>query len=96
MNKRYILTAAHCVDDKEGNILDPKKGALIKVVVAELNWCKAIGLNIKNDLLMNISLAAPIFTQKFENVKDVSEVHMYPVSNGNQLLNEESIPPNEI
>ena len=88
LNKRYILTAAHCVDDKEGNILDPKKGALIKVVVGELNWCKAIGLNITNDLLLNISLAVPIFTQKFENVKNVSEVHMYPKSNGNTALND--------
>ena len=88
LNKRYILTAAHCVNDTEGKVLDPKKGAQIKVIVGELNMCKAIGLNIRNDLLLNISLAAPIFTQKFDFVKDVLEVHMYPMSNGNPVLND--------
>ena len=91
LNKRYILTAAHCVDDKEGNVLDPKKGALIKVVVGELNWCKAVGLNITNDLLVNKSLATPLFTKQFESVKDVSEVHVHPLSKDIVELNDFAI-----
>ena len=54
---------------------------MIKVVVGEVNWCKVIGLD-KIDVLFqegskNISrnrLMSPIFTEKFDSVKDVSEV----------------------
>ena len=80
LTKRYILTAAHCVYKNDFAV--DTKNAIIKVVVGELNWCKAIGLNITTDLFLNISLAAPVFTQKFESVKDVSEVHMHPISQG--------------
>ena len=77
LNKRYILTAKHCVDDREGKILDPET-ALIKVVVGELNWCKALGIEVTGDVITDLNLAAPLFTQDFESVKDVSEVHVHP------------------
>ena len=77
LNKRFILTAAHCVDEN-GSFFDAKKTAVIKVVVGELNWCKALGLKITGDILTNKSLAAPIFSQQFESVKDVSEVLVHP------------------
>ena len=76
MNKRFILTAAHCVDEKD-SFFDAKT-AVIKVVVGELNWCKALGLKITGDIITNKSIAAPIFEEGFERVKDVSEVHVHP------------------
>ena len=76
LNKRFILTAAHCVDEKDSFV--NAKTAVIKVVVGELNWCKALGLKITGDIITNKSIAAPIFEEGFERVKDVSEVHVHP------------------
>ena len=79
LNKRHILTAKHCLilSGKEGN----PKTADIKVVVGETDWCKAIGLDDIDALYLadekNISLAAPMFTGKFENVKDVADVYIH-------------------
>ena len=50
--------------------------AIIKVVVGELDWCNAIGLD-GDGVLKNYSLAAPLFKEKFESVKDVSEVFIH-------------------
>ena len=84
LNKRFILTAKHCVyNDYYKTEINPKT-AMIKVVVGEVNWCKVIGLD-KIDVLFqegskNISrnrLMYPIFTEKFDSVKDVSEVIVY-------------------
>ena len=76
LNKRYILTAAHCLDDRNGSFANTN-AAVIKVVVGELNWCKAIGLDPTGDLRYYYE-AAPIFKQDFESVKDISEVHVHP------------------
>ena len=79
LNNRHILTARHCVilSGKEAN----PKTADIKVVVGETDWCKAIGLDGIDVLYLadekNISLAAPMFTGKFENVKDVADVYIH-------------------
>ena len=69
MTKRYILTAKHCVVEK-GVVFSPEN-AILKVVVGELNWCKATGVNSSD------SPWAPIFHDNFDNVKDVSEVIIY-------------------
>ena len=50
---------------------------MIKVVVGQLNWCKAIGLDATEDLRYYYE-AAPIFKQDFESVKHVSKVHVHP------------------
>ena len=71
MTKRYILTAKHCVVE-EGVVLSPEN-AILKVVVGELNWCKATGANSSDTLQRR----APIFYDNFDNVKDVSEVIIY-------------------
>ena len=71
LNKRYILTVKHCffVEPMTPEI------ASIKAIVGELNWCRAVGLDITDILFRgNTSCLAPIFEEKFENVKDVSEV----------------------
>ena len=81
LNKRFILTAKHCVYNSHYKTEVNPKTAMIKVVVGEVNWCKVIGLD-KIDVLFqegskNISrnrLMSPIFTEKFDSVKDVSEV----------------------
>ena len=75
LNKRYILTARHCLGRSKGTMVSPKT-AIIKVVVGELNWCNAIGL-VGDGVLKNYSLAAPLFKEKFESVKDVSEVFIH-------------------
>ena len=67
LNKRYILTVKHCF------LVDPMTPEI--AIVGELNWCRAIGLDITDILFRgNTSCLAPIFEEKFENVKDVSEV----------------------
>ena len=71
LNKRYILTVKHCffVEPMTPEI------ASIKAIVGELNWCRAVGLDITDILFnANTTFIAPIFEEKFENVKDVSEV----------------------
>ena len=71
LNKRYILTVKHCF------FVEPvtPEIASIKAIVGELNWCRAVGLDITDILFRgNTSCLAPIFEEKFENVKDVSEV----------------------
>ena len=71
LNKRYILTVKHCF------FVDPitPEIASIKAIVGELNWCRAVGLDITDILFnANTSFLAPIFEEKFENVKEVSEV----------------------
>ena len=84
LNKRHILTARHCVTGALTNGAEVKvnpKTATIKVVVGETDWCKAIGLDDIDALYLadekNISLAAPMFTGKFENVKDVADVYIH-------------------
>ena len=74
LNKRYILTAQHCLVTN-GRAVTPKTET-IKVIVGELNWCNAIG---QEDL-------STMFKGKFESVKDVSEVFIYgpPRSDGFQ------------
>ena len=76
LNKRFILTAKHCMYT-EGSEVNPTT-AIIKVVVGELDWCKAIGLDVETPP-KNFSLAAraPLFKEKFESVKDVSEVFIH-------------------
>ena len=74
LNKRYILTARHCLGRSKGTMVNPKT-AIIKVVVGELNWCNAIGLDV--DGPRNFSLLLPKFQEKIESVKDVSEVFIY-------------------
>ena len=70
LNKRYILTVKHCFFEP----MTPEI-ASIKAIVGELNWCRAVGLDITDILFRgNTSCLAPIFEEKFENVKDVSEV----------------------
>ena len=49
---------------------------IIKVVVGELNWCKAFGLD-GDTPPRNFSLLLPKFQEKIESVKDVSEVFIY-------------------
>ena len=71
LNTRYILTVKHCffVEPMTPEI------ASIKAIVGELNWCRAVGLDITDILFRgNTSCLAPIFEEKFENVKGVSEV----------------------
>ena len=68
MTKRYILTAKHCV------VRFSPKNAILKVVVGELNWCEATGVNSSDTLQQQ---SAPIFYDNFDNVKDVSEVIIY-------------------
>ena len=71
LNKRCILTVKHCF------FVEPvtPEIASIKAIVGELNWCRAVGLDITDILFRgNTSCLAPIFEEKFENVKDVSEV----------------------
>ena len=75
LNKRYILTARHCMFDKNGTLVSPKT-AIIKVVVGELSWCKAIGLD-DDTFPTNFTLVASMFQKKIESVKDVSEVFIY-------------------
>ena len=65
LNKRYILTAKHCLF--KNNVEATPKNATFKVMVGELNWCQATG---ETDL--NV-----LFNKEFENVKDVSEVSVY-------------------
>ena len=72
MTKRYILTAKHCVVEK-GVVLSPEN-AILKVVVGELNWCKATGVNSSDAISIR---GAAIFHDNFDNVKDVSEVIIY-------------------
>ena len=74
LNKRYILTAQHCLVTN-GRAVTPKTET-IKVIVGELNWCNAIG---QTEL-------PTMFKGKFESVKDVSEVYIYgpPRSDGFQ------------
>ena len=70
LNKRYILTVKHCFFEP----MTPEI-ASIKAIVGELNWCRAVGLDITDILFRgNTSCLAPIFEEKFEHVKDVSEV----------------------
>ena len=70
LNKRYILTVKHCFFEP----MTPEI-ASIKAIVGELNWCRAVGLDITDILFnANTSFLAPIFEEKFENVKEVSEV----------------------
>ena len=70
LNKRYILTVKHCFFEP----MTPEV-ASIKAIVGELNWCRAVGLDITDILFRgNTSCLAPIFEEKFENVKEVSEV----------------------
>ena len=76
LNKRYILTARHCLGRSKGTMVSPKT-AIIKVVVGELNWCNAIGLD-GDTPPRNFSLLLPKFQEKIESVKDVSEVFIYP------------------
>ena len=84
LNKRFILTAKHCVYNGHYKTEVNPKTAMIKVFVGEVNWCKVIGLD-KIDVLFqegskNISrnrLMSPLFTEKFDSVKDVSEVIVY-------------------
>ena len=47
----------------------------MKVVVGELDWCKYVGAKTSDDVLKKAN--APIFQEKFDNVKDVSEVIIY-------------------
>ena len=84
LNKRFILTAKHCVYNGHYKTEVNPKTAMIKVFVGEVNWCRVIGLD-KIDVLFqegskNISrnrLMSPLFTEKFDSVKDVSEVIVY-------------------
>ena len=75
LNKRYILTARHCLGRSKGTMASPKT-AIIKVVVGELSWCKAIGLD-DDTFPTNFTLVASMFQKKIESVKDVSEVFIY-------------------
>ena len=65
LNKRFILTALHCVK-KENVILSPET-AIMKVMVGELDWCKATGQDSRR----------AIINSTLESVKDVSEVIAY-------------------
>ena len=76
LNKRFILTAKHCVYNSHYKTEVSPKTAMIKVVVGEVNWCKVIGLD-KVDVLFpegRNRLMSPIFTEKSDSVKYVSEV----------------------
>ena len=75
LNKRHILTARHCMYN-QGTEVNPTT-AIIKVVVGELDWCNAIGLD-GDTPPRNFSLLLPKFQEKIESVKDVSEVFIYP------------------
>ena len=76
LNKRFILTAKHCMYEDRTEVNSTT--AIMKVVVGELDWCKAIGLDVETPP-KNFSLAAraPLFKEKFESVKDVSEVFIH-------------------
>ena len=65
LTKQYILTAKHCVENKN------PKTTKMKVVVGELDWCKYVGVNSYDDILSSYH---PFFSEKFDNIKDVSEV----------------------
>ena len=65
LNKRFILTALHCVKEEDG-ILSPET-AIMKVMVGELDWCKATGQDSRR----------AIINSTLESVKDVSEVIAY-------------------
>ena len=43
----------------------------MKVVVGELDWCKYVGVKSYDDILSSYH---PFFSEKFDNIKDVSEV----------------------
>ena len=51
-----------------------EKTAITKVVVGELNWCKAAGVKSYDEIRER---GHPFFTEKFDNIKDVSEVIGY-------------------
>ena len=72
LNKRYILTAKHCLF--KNNVEATPKNATFKVMVGELNWCKATGVNSSDALSIR---GAALFHDNFDNVKDVSEVIIY-------------------
>ena len=47
----------------------------MKVVVGELDWCKYVGVNSYDDIKpKGAQEHHPFFSEKFDNIKDVSEV----------------------
>ena len=73
LNKRFILTAKHCVVDEDADYLDspgqfPAQG--MRVVVGESNLCDAIEVEDWRD-------TAKIYDENYDFVKDVSEVIVY-------------------
>ena len=74
LNKRFILTAKHCMYEDRTEVNSTT--AIMKVVVGELDWCNAIGLD-GDTPPRNFSLLLPKFQEKIESVKAVSEVFIY-------------------
>ena len=71
LTNQYILTAKHCVENKKTKDIFNPNETKMKVVVGELDWCKYVGVNSYDDILSSYH---PFFSEKFDNIKDVSEV----------------------